>query len=503
MRTKRTWFPPLLLALALALSGCVPVPPSDDKGLVAGVSSLPHAVPVSPEEVRLPWFQADTLNQFSCETLQNYYLAGLLCDPLVALDSQGLPSNRLALEIATADQVQFTVTLRGDAIFSDGSTLTAQDVLYSLTLAQASPHFAGGLMGVASAEALGDSTLTITLSAPDQYFPRSLMFPVVKNGTGEFPVPVGVGRFLPQTENNALVRNNSYYNPVRNVKQVSLVPTSSLEEQSYGIMEGTIDLMYSDLQSNLNLGLGMGYRKIPLSNLIYLGVNHYKSWSSKTMRQVISGLIRREDLARRAYTGFAGVTSLPMNPSTAATALDAADLEVHLDKQLAALESDGWALQEDGSRRRNGIPLSLELLVNADSGERSSAAEQIAEMLRQAGFQITVVTEPFDQYKARIATGNYDLCIAETRISYNMEIAKLILPTTGGEFPAPLFPALSDLYYQVRAGKAEAAELETMLREELPVIPLLFRRGILCFSRDFSANIVATEQDIFYNVGEW
>ena len=59
------------------------------------------------------------------------------------------------------------------------------------------------------------------------------------------------------------------------------------------------------------------------------------------------------------------------------------------------------------------------------------------------------------------------------------------------------------IYNSVHAGEIEQNILEKALREDLPVVPLLFKRGILCFSRDFSANIVATEQDIFYNIEEW
>ncbi|MEG1777606.1 MAG: hypothetical protein RR209_01385, partial [Angelakisella sp.] len=50
------------------------------------------------DSINVPWFPEDSLNPYSCETLQNYYLAGLLCDPLVALGADQIPQNRLALE---------------------------------------------------------------------------------------------------------------------------------------------------------------------------------------------------------------------------------------------------------------------------------------------------------------------------------------------------------------------------------------------------------------------
>ena len=62
---------------------------------------------------------------------------------------------------------------------------------------------------------------------------------------------------------------------------------------------------------------------------------------------------------------------------------------------------------------------------------------------------------------------------------------------------------LLEIYRQVKAGEEELSALDAALRRSMPVIPLAYRRGIAALSPDFSANMVATEQDIFYNIGEW
>ncbi|MEG2120266.1 MAG: hypothetical protein RRY53_07895, partial [Pseudoflavonifractor sp.] len=80
----------------LLLGGCGlrPAPASS-----AAPAPVVSPAPVLTQAVNVPWFEADSLNPYTCQTLQNYYLAGLLCDPLVALDSRLEPQNRLALEI--------------------------------------------------------------------------------------------------------------------------------------------------------------------------------------------------------------------------------------------------------------------------------------------------------------------------------------------------------------------------------------------------------------------
>ncbi|MEG0752572.1 MAG: ABC transporter substrate-binding protein [Angelakisella sp.] len=489
-----------LLAVAFICCGCMARP--DESSSVPALSPNPMPAPKVLEQVNVPWFPDDSLNPYSCNTLQNYYLGGLLCDPLVALDGQQKPENRLALEV-TAERNNYIIQLRHDAVFSDGSTLTAEDVLYSLELARLTPRFASGLSGVEKAEALDSGTVVITLKAPDIVFARSLTFPILKKDTAELSIPVGVGRFLPLTDQNLLVRNDTYYNPVKNLRQLSLVATDSLEAQSFAIMEGKIDLMYSDLQGDLNLGLGIGYRQIPLNNMLYLGVNGNKAGGELAVRQALSGLIDRDEISRKVYMGFAAATSLPINPSAAITSLNAADLEVNRPQQRTLLTQAGYTLSEDGIWKKGAVPLTFELLVNAENDERVSAAELIAHMYKSAGIPVTIVPLPFAQYQDRISKGEYDLYIGEVRLAYNMDISQLIF--SGGSLnpAAPNLPELAALYADVRSGITESSLLEKQLRSDLPIIPLLFRRGILCFSRDFSANIVATEQDIFYNITDW
>ena len=57
----------------------------------------------------------------------------------------------------------------GGAVFSDGSPVTAEDVLSSLELARQTPRFSAGLTGVVAAEAPDDSTVDL----PDESTPQT------------------------------------------------------------------------------------------------------------------------------------------------------------------------------------------------------------------------------------------------------------------------------------------------------------------------------------------
>lgn len=491
---------PLLLALILTFSACGGAPsgvPTSSGGDLS--SSSDSQAPIA--EVRIPYDAGDSLNPFTCATMQNHFITNLIFDSLVVLDPAYQAENRLAQEL-TREENRWIAKLRQDARFSDGTQVLAQDVAYSYGLARTGDRYGPALSGVVAVETPDESTVVFTLEEPDVFFDRSLCFPIVKLNTGELPIPMGSGRYLPNDQGDALVANPNYYQAVQNVKTVELVSTADLEDQSFAVMEKTIDLMYSDLRSELNLGLGTGHRQVQLSNLVFLGINSQGWGFTAPLRGALSALINRDDINRKAYLGFGSTTYSLVRPSYGGSA--SVGSELGPDRVAAVLDSLGYAQRDTAGYRMVGSKrFALRLMVNQENKARSAAADLIAGNLEQAGIQVTVEKVDYATYWGRIQRGEYDLYLGELRIPYNLDLSDFILP--GGALGSGITqnPELMALYRQVKAGEASAADLDALLFQEMPVVPLLYRRGIICFSRDFSANIVATEQDIFYNIGAW
>lgn len=451
-------------------------------------------------EVRIPWAPEDSLNPFTCSSLQNYYAAGLLYDTLVALDMVGAPQNRLAQEV-TFDGSLCIVKLRTDGRFWDGSPVTSQDVVYSALTAREASRFSAGFAGVLEITAPDNYTVVFSLSAPDRYFDRCLTFPIVKAETAADPLPVGSGRFLPRESGDSFLPHGQYYEPITNLRSVRLVDAGTLLDQGMAVAEGKIDLMYTDLRGAADLSLGLSCRQVVLSNLLYLGVNSQRLGLTAEFRTAFSSLLDREAVIRRAYRGYAAAAESPIKQSFSSTtaAADAPPLpdeELFASLGLGERDSEGWRLY----RNR---PFTLRLLVNQDNPDRVSAAAIVRESFQAAGIRITLETLPFAEYSLRIAEGNYDLYLGEVRVPGNLDLLSLISPHPALGPGCAQDEELLEIYRQVKAGEEELSALDAALRRSMPVIPLAYRRGIAALSPDFSANMVATEQDIFYNIGEW
>lgn len=512
-----------MLALALLLCSCG----AAEAGPAAPVPAGPSLPQTSSSDtapirtVRIPYDPSDSLDPFTCTTLQNYYAAGLLYDTLVALDGMGAPQNRLAQEVNLQGAVCI-VRLRTDGYFSDGSPVTAQDVAYSATIARRCPRYAAQLAGMLEVTTPDRYTAVFTLSAPDQYFPRSLAFPIVKEGTaGELRVegaeenarvvvvpredgglPVGSGRFLLEADGATMTRNSRYHTPVKNLRTVQLVDAGTLPQQSAAVKSGELDLMYSELRGAADLSQGNQRRQVMLDDLVFLGLNSQRLGLEAPLRAAFSALIDREAVARRAYLGYAAAAWSPIKQSYSPSATGEEDPAP--DPQEALLDSMGFQQRdEEGWRTWQGRRMAYRLLVNSDSSQREAAAGIIASSFEAAGIQVTVESLPFAQYSQRIAAGDYDFYLGELRVPPNLDLSSLIAPHPAIGPGCARDEELLDLYRRVKAGEEELSALDSAFRRSVPVIPLVYRRGIVALSPDFSANIVATEQDIFYNIGDW
>jgi len=111
-------------------------------------------------------------NDFSSSTsLANLY------DSLVFPNADGTVSPWLATEWEAAeDGLSWTISLRDDVTFHDGSAMTASDVVYSLNRLQTiGEGYAYMLENVESAEAVDDTTIQFNLSEPSGLFISSLV----------------------------------------------------------------------------------------------------------------------------------------------------------------------------------------------------------------------------------------------------------------------------------------------------------------------------------------
>ena len=505
-----------LAAAVMVLGGCTPGAGLSDQQLeVASQSSSSSSAAAEPEEpprqaanqIRLANSAADSLNPYLAQTQINRELAPLLYDGLTHLGPDFLPENLLAEQI-TVEGTLCTVILKHNVQFSDGTYVTGEDVIYSLNTAkQSQTNWATALENAVSASVDGEGRVLIQLGRADADFAALLNFPVVKYGTAGEDFPTGVSKYYVSGtwENGVtLSANPLYWKEIQHVQRIYLVQSSDPDTLSFNLRTGDIDLAYSERPDNDMSGSAPVNLQVPLTDLVYLGINGQSGLLAQPeFRQALSKALHRDELVAKAYVTRARGTLYPFHPDF----WRLAGTDQSTPRQLAQADRilDALGLEETdsrGYRLRYGQPVQLELLVNSENASRNAAATLIAEQLRQLGVEIEVVSQPFEQYQASLAAHDYDLYIGEVRLLPNWDFSMLL---SGGslDFGTPYDQELAELEANYRATGQGIVGLCARFQEVQPLIPLVFRTGLVSSNLTFPSEMVATSQDIFYNITDW
>ncbi len=509
-----------LLATLLAASLCGCSGGSDgENGFQAlfkldgtGDSASEPREPTPVTELDLPYDPSDThggriFDPYYCQTSANRYICALVYDPLFRIDGSYQPQPCIA-ESAEYSSVALSehetayfcvVTLREGALFSDGDEVTAADVLYSISLAMAKDSvFATKLSNVVSYTRSEPNRITFRLHSPDAMFASLLCFPIVKKGSGDNQAYVGSGRYRPILVGESVrLLQNEHYSGSGPIRLISLVEVEDGNMLMYGLKTGSIDFAFFDFSADMSYSAASGSQLVQLNNMIFIGVNGYsRQLADAAVRRAVSLTIDRSALVS-AYSGMATAAYTPQNPLFSNAKPDAPDR----DAAEALLTQAGFERDEEGFFAKRDRRLTLRLLVNSEDDRRIAAASLIAEQLNEVGLETELVEKPFSEYSALLAAGDYDLYLGELRLKYNMSIAAL-LPGGQAAYSTAADEEFMAAYLKWRSG-GSLGSFNSAFAEQTPFIPLLFRCGLVSFSRSLSYDIVSTEQDIFYNIIDW
>lgn len=514
----------LLLVLLLLFSGCRSGSDGNDADFFADVfrqnredpqESASSSAPVreTPQTIRIGYGASDSLHPFRAQGTLNLQVAQLVYDPLVRLDEQYRPEYVIASDVTmsqsagdewNAAEYLCTVRVRRGLFFTDGSEITAEDIVYSLGLALSGESaYARQLAGIAEFYETDEYTVEIRLLAADKNFPNLLTFPVIKRGTDE--QPVGSGRYRLNSDESGeslwLERNFTGGNTGR-ISRIELVPIQDYEMLAYALRTGEVSYMFDDMSGGEAANISSSSVSVQLNNMVYVGINGSRAaMSDRRFRQALSLMLDRNALVEACYGAHAGAAWVPMNPAyyeDQGAEPDPEEANFLLDEMwYTERDEDGIRLDWQGNR------LALNLLVGRERPERIRLAERIAVQAAQIGIEIVIEELTFSDMESRLAQWDYDLYIGEIRQGENMDCTALLEPLGALAHATATESALLDGLYGWRLGTVSDSEWARMFADSAPFLPICYRKGLVSYARDLSFSVRATERDIFYNIADW
>lgn len=465
------------------------------------------AVVESDKILKLAYSASDSFNPFTARSVNNQSIMTLLFDPLYAVDEK-YNSVGIIAKASSNDDTLFSVTIKDGVTFTDGTPLTAADVLYSFNKAKASGSFAASLSNFSYA-AIKNSVITFSLKQADAFAANCLTFPIVKNKTADTgDLPIGSGRYILDASSNVLNANSANIRGeapgITSITLVNIYDTASLINS---LQIGNISYSFQDLSSGSYTRINAGTKNAVLNNLVYMGVNSSsKLLSNADLVKAVNSAVNRESIATSAYQGHACVAFTPFNPQW--RAVEGLDASTHLLKSEEInklLDNAGYGKKNAlGFRTSGNEAITLRLLVNSGNFFKVETANLISKNLAEFGINVEIKSVSFNDYKYALSVGNFDLYIGEIRLPDNHSLMPFF--DTGGEASFGIKQdnaVLTDAYKSFSAGGMTAADFMSVFNASLPFIPLCYRYGVNAYSRELKENMISTQSDNFYNISQW
>jgi len=343
------------------------------------------------------------------------------------------------------DGTVYTFHLRGGVTFHDGTAFTAEDAVFSLDRARAegSTNAQPGLFdGIESVEAVDDTTLVVTLSAPDGSFLFNMAWgdavivaPESADTNATNPVGTGPFRFSDwvQGDRVELTRNPDYWGEPVALESATFRFISDPNAAFAALMAGDVDV-YPNFPAPETL---TRFEADPRFNVIVgstegetiLSTNNQAEYLSDIrVRQAIAHAINRQDIIDGAMFGYGtpiGTHFAPHNPDY----VDLTDLSPHDPDRARELLAEAGA---------EGI--TLRLMLPPPSYARRGG-EIVASQLRDVGIDVEVSNLEWAQWLEQVFRGHdFDLTIVSH--TEPMDIGIYARPDYYFQYDNPAFQAL-------------------------------------------------------------
>ena len=309
------------------------------------------------------------------------------------------PALAVALPEPAADGLSWTVRLRSEVTFTDGSPLEAQDVVATyralLDPARNSPVRQRFSM-LKNVTALDVATVRFDLSTPYAPFPELLTLGILSSESVGTDSPVGTGPYKLDswTRGSQLVlaANKSYWDDAPAITKVTVEFIPDDEARAERFRDGKLDgaalppelaAKFSDVD-----GLRVVAHSAADVRAVVLPTDNPVT-GDPDLRIALNYAVNRESMVENALAGKGRVAYTPMPEVLPEFVEPDATFDYDLTLALDRLSAGGWVPGDAGVRAKNGAQAAFTLRYRQGDTVAAALAEAFAADARAIGVQVT------------------------------------------------------------------------------------------------------------------
>ncbi len=314
-------------------------------------------------------------------------LSSLVYSSLFKRDANGKLKNDLAVSYdVSEDGKTYTIKIKDNAHWHDGSPLTVDDILYTFSLITDSDYkspLRNSFQGV-TAKKSDEGTIQFTLSEPYAAFLELLTFGILPReiwyqippetaSLAELNLkPIGSGPYefksLVKDKNGSireyhLVYNSDYYNKPPYIENLTFKFYPNFEEALAALNSQQIEGI-SYLPSNMKDSLTSTYSldthelNLPQLTAIFFNQKNNPALAAKEVRQALAYAINKNGIIDNILKGEARAVDSPILPDSFAYDQDVKKYQYDPEQAAALLEQAGWknfTITEEETAKSQGL----------------------------------------------------------------------------------------------------------------------------------------------------
>ena len=377
----------------------------------------------------------ENLDPFLNSTINTNEVLSNVYEPLVNYDLEGNVTPGIASEW-TYDEatMTYTITLRDDVYFHDGTQLTADDVVFSLEKGKETGRMSLSCNYIDTVSAIDPTTVSVTLTenySPFLYFLGINLKMVCKStyetngGLSQVVNGTGPYKMVEYTPGDKVVMEafDQYYGDQPAIPNLIFKIIPDANTQMISLQNGELNLSrdfamnnIQDIVENPELDIYTGES----GNVFYVGMNQsFEPFQDERVRQAINYAIDREFIIEVCEEGYGSVANSLANKGMFGYTEDAKYYEYDPEKAMELLAEAGYA---DGLE----IPAIL-----TKEGKFKSAAEVILEDLRAVGITTELNVRDNNGFTDDFQKGNYALCVTSINLSQDAHHVTMCFASDG------------------------------------------------------------------------
>ncbi len=468
---------------------------------LGSVEDSPMTTEPQDQSLTMIYYRQNSLNPLKTGDYTNRALFSLLYQGLFAVNREYQVEPMLCRQFKLSEDMKTYTFYIEAAVFSDGTRLTAQDVMATLQAAMESDIYKGRFTHVNSVSLTEDRGVQVKLDTPYENFPLLLDIPIIPEKDLESDRPAGTGPYLLDESGGVarLRRRSDWWCQSRDL--VATVPAITLQEAQSNtqirdnFQFGGLNLVCADPGSDRFADYRCDFELWNCENGIFLFLAcsaDSEIFSDDKLRAALTYGVDRDAIIEEYYRGYAQSVTLPASPQFPYYNQNLAAKYVYApDKFAAAVESSGKVGAE------------VVFLVNSSDSMRVRVARAIAKTLTDGGLTVTMKELSGDDYQYAVRMRAFDLYLGQTMLSPNMDLSAFFHTYGSLSFGGIQDVTAYTLCLEALANYGNYYSLYKYVMENGKLCPVLFRSYAVFADRGVLSDLKPARDNIFcYSIGK-